>query len=118
MGLDGDHPDRDRDISAELRAAWLDGANHHAVVMQGHRNVWYHRWYDRYVNKTTVYLPDELKRAVTRTARGRGISEAAVIREAIADAVSRGGAALRGPVFASDVLMADDVDSHLAGFGE
>lgn len=97
----------------------LGVADHHALVhATTPRNVWYHRWYYPYVNKTTVYLPDELKRAVTRTARGRGISEAAVIREAIADAVSRGGAALRGPVFASDVLMADDVDSHLAGFGE
>ena len=71
------------------------------------------------MNKTTVYLPDELKRAVTRTAQGRGISEAAVIREAIASAVVRAaGADVRGPVFASDVLMADDVDSHLAGFGD
>ena len=65
-----------------------------------------------------MYLPNELKRAVTRTARGRGISEAAVIREAITDAVMQGGAAVHGPVFASDVLMADDADSHLAGFGE
>jgi len=116
--LDGDHPDGERDISAVLSAACSALPTNHAVAMQGHLDVWYHRWYYRYVNKTTVYLPDELKRAVTRTARGRGISEAAVIREAIADAVSRGGAALRGPVFASDVLMADDVDPHLAGFGE
>lgn len=70
------------------------------------------------MNKTTVYLPDELKRAVTASARRRSISEAEVIRQAIADAVASEPAPPRGAVFASDVLIAEDVDAHLAGFGE
>lgn len=37
--------------------------------------------------KTTVYLPEELKRGVEREARRQEISEAEVIRRAIADAV-------------------------------
>lgn len=42
------------------------------------------------MDKTTVYLPDELKAAVKRAARQRGVSEAQVIRESIRAAV--GGA--------------------------
>lgn len=70
------------------------------------------------VNKTTVYLPDELKRAVTASSRRRAISEAEVIRQAIADAVSNEELPPRGPLFASAVLLADDVEAQLAGFGE
>jgi len=69
------------------------------------------------VNKTTVYLPDDLKRAVAGSARWRGVSEAQVIREAIAAAVMTTSMPPRWPVFASDVLLADDVDAHLDGFG-
>lgn len=36
------------------------------------------------MQKTTVYLPAELKRAVTRIARARKCSEADVIRDALA----------------------------------
>lgn len=39
--------------------------------------------------KTTVYLPESLKAAVEREALRRGVSEAEVIRQAIADAVAR-----------------------------
>lgn len=70
------------------------------------------------MNKTTVYLPDELKRAVTASARRRSISEAEVIRRAVADAVASEQPPPRTALFASDVLMADDIDAHLAGFGE
>lgn len=70
------------------------------------------------MNKTTVYLPDELKRAVTAAARRRSISEAEVIRQAVADAVADDEPPRHGALFASDALMADDVDSHLTGFGE
>lgn len=41
------------------------------------------------VNRTTIYLPDDLKAAVERTARAEGRTEADVIREAIADALRR-----------------------------
>lgn len=70
------------------------------------------------VKKTTVYLSDELKRAVAASARRREISEAEVIRQAIADAVSDATLPPRTALFASDELMADDVDANLGGFGE
>ena len=42
----------------------------------------------RTVHKTTVYLPDELREALALTATARGLSEAAVIRQAIAAEVA------------------------------
>ncbi len=66
--------------------------------------------------KTTLYLPDDLKEAVVREARHRGIAEAEVIREAIAAAVSR--PAPRAGVFASDEAFAARADEFLAGFGD
>ncbi len=49
----------------------------------------------------------------------RGISEAEVIRQAVADAVAGDEIPRpRSALFSSDVLMADDVDAHLAGFGQ
>jgi hypothetical protein len=68
------------------------------------------------MNKTTVYLPDELKTAVGREARRRGIAEAQVIREAIASAVVR--PAPRSGLFTSSEHMASRVDHLLDGFGE
>jgi hypothetical protein len=72
------------------------------------------------VNKTTIYLPDELKQAVERTAVGTGRSEAQVIRDAITAVV---GSAMpprpRGALFASgDSSLSESVDEALAGFGE
>jgi Ribbon-helix-helix protein, copG family len=72
----------------------------------------------RGVTKTTVYLPDDLKRALTSTARRRHISEAELIRQAVAAAVADEAPQRRGAVFSSDLLLADDVDAHLTGFGE
>ena len=70
------------------------------------------------MEKTTIYFPEELKRAVRRYARRRGISEAEVIRQAVADAVAGDEIPRpRSALFSSDVLMADDVDAHLDGFG-
>jgi hypothetical protein len=68
------------------------------------------------VQKTTVYLPDELKAAVTGEARRRGVAEAEVIRSAIAAAVSRPKP--RGGLFASEEPLADRVDELLGGFGD
>ncbi|MGH3568292.1 MAG: antitoxin [Pseudonocardia sp.] len=62
-------------------------------------------------------MPDELKRAVTASVRRRAISEAELIRLAIANVVDV-DVPQRGALFASEVLLAEDVDSHLAGFGE
>lgn len=70
------------------------------------------------VEKTTIYFPAELKRAVRRYASRRGISKAEVIRRAVADAVADDEIPRpRGALFSSDVLMADDVDTRLDGFG-
>jgi Ribbon-helix-helix protein, copG family len=69
-----------------------------------------------HVQKTTVYLPDELKSAIAREARRRGVAEAEVIRSAIAEALERPRP--RGALFASDEPLAGRVDELLAGFGE
>lgn len=65
-------------------------------------------------HKTTVYLPDDLKAAVTRSALQQGSSEAAVIRAAIAAAVShprpRAG-------FIDAEPFAERTDELLDGFG-
>jgi hypothetical protein len=73
------------------------------------------------MQKTTVYLPDDLKGAVERKARAEGLSEAQVIREAVAAAT----AAYRNPpkprvgfVKSGDGHLAERVDELLAeGFG-
>jgi predicted transcriptional regulator len=65
--------------------------------------------------KTTVYLTDELKAGVEREARLRGMSEAEVIRRAIA-------AAVRAPRPRAGIIdgepFADRVDELLDGFGQ
>ncbi len=63
--------------------------------------------------KTTIYLPDELKRAVEREAARRGESEAEVMRSAIAAAVSRPSP--RGGLFDAKPF-AERADELLAGF--
>jgi predicted transcriptional regulator len=66
--------------------------------------------------KTTIYLPDDLKAAVEREAKLRGTSEAQLIRDAIAVAVTRPRP--RGGLYASGEPIADRVDELLKGFGE
>jgi hypothetical protein len=71
------------------------------------------------VNKTTVYLPDDLRDGVKRLARTRGVPEAEVIREAIRAAVST----LRplpkfGLIAGNGELIADRVDELLKGDAE
>lgn len=70
------------------------------------------------MDKTTVYLPDELKAAVKRAARQRGVSEAQVIRESIRAAVSGAKPPPRGGLYAGSEPIARRVDELLAGFGE
>jgi hypothetical protein len=72
------------------------------------------------MNKTTVYLPDELKRSVARMAAASGKSEAEVIRDAIA-ALARASGRPRptGGLFASgDPSLSARAEEALAGFGE
>jgi plasmid stability protein len=70
--------------------------------------------------KTTVYLPDDLKEALTRMAATTGRSEADLIREALAALVRTADRPRpRGGLFASgDRSLASHVDEALAGFGE
>lgn len=67
------------------------------------------------MNKTTIYLPDDLKDAVAREARQRGIPEAEVIRQAIASALSR--PTPRGGLFAT-TPFAERADELMKGFGD
>jgi|FLYL01.1.fsa_nt_gi predicted transcriptional regulator len=65
--------------------------------------------------KTTIYLPLELKRAVEAEARRSGLSEAEVIRRAVAQAVGRPRP--QGGLYEAEPI-AERVDELLRGFGE
>jgi len=69
--------------------------------------------------KTTVYLPEDLKDRLAHLARERGTSEAALIREAVAELVAASRPKPRLGLFASgDGGIAERVDEELAkGFG-
>lgn len=72
------------------------------------------------MERTTVYLPAGLKRAVARVAAAKGVSAAELIRETLRAALA-GGAAPRPrlPLFASGrPRLAERVGQALAGFGE
>ena len=68
------------------------------------------------MRKTTVYLPDSLKREVERRARRRSCSEAEVIRQAIRDAIARPEP--RPGIIPGGDSWAERVDDHLGGFGD
>jgi hypothetical protein len=72
------------------------------------------------MQKTTVYVPDDLKQALARTAAARGCSEAELIREALrAMTAELASPRPRLPLFNSrKPRLADNVDQALAGFGE
>jgi plasmid stability protein len=72
------------------------------------------------VTKTTVYLPDELKQALTRIAASSGRSEAGLIREAIRALVSGSESPRpRGALFESgDPSLSAQAQAALGGFGE
>lgn len=78
----------------------------------------------RDVVKTTLYLPDDLKRQVEAAAKRRGISEAEFYREALRKAVASPRLMPRGALFASGIGpgtsdLSSRVDEVLAeGFGE
>jgi len=72
------------------------------------------------MEKTTVYLPADLKRALARTAAARGQSEAALLREALSAVTARSTPPRpRLPLFDSGKPgLAERTDRALAGFGE
>lgn len=80
----------------------------------------YHTCYHTPMIKTTVYLPEPLKRQLQRLAKRLGTSEAQLIRDALERAVKeRRAPRPRLPLFASNEPdLAERVDEALAGFGE
>ena len=72
------------------------------------------------MEKTTVYLPVELKRSLRRLAVASGRSEADLIRQAIAAQVhTTQHPRPRGQLFASgDSSLSERTDEALAGFGD
>jgi Arc/MetJ-type ribon-helix-helix transcriptional regulator len=73
------------------------------------------------MKRTTVYLPEELKAALERTAAAQGKSEAEVVRAALELATrARAYPRPRLPLFDSgDCTLAERTDKELAsGFGE
>jgi Arc/MetJ-type ribon-helix-helix transcriptional regulator len=72
------------------------------------------------MKRTTVYLPDELKAALERTAAAQGKSEAEVVRSALSAATEEHAYPPPTlPLFESeDPTLAERVDEELAaGFG-
>lgn len=71
------------------------------------------------MRKTTVYLPPELKQALTRLARQRRCSEAELLREAVARLAGEAEAPHpKLPLFRSArPSIAEDIDRSLEGFG-
>jgi len=73
----------------------------------------------RWVIKTTVYLPDELKLELGRISATSGRSEAELIREAIRSLVATTARPRpRGALFTSEGGAAERDEKLLAGFGE
>ena len=70
------------------------------------------------MEKTTLYLPEELKAAVRRAAAQRGVSEAEVIRESIRQVVGGVRPRPRGGLFASGLPVARHDEELLSGFGQ
>lgn len=72
--------------------------------------------------KTTLYIPEELKRALERRAVEEGVSEAALIRRALQQEVGDAPPPRpRVPLFDVDLGdpgLAERVDELLEGFGE
>ncbi|MFO1221970.1 MAG: CopG family transcriptional regulator [Burkholderiaceae bacterium] len=71
------------------------------------------------MEKTTVYVPPEVKRALGRLASARGTSEAELIREALRKIVAEAPAPRpRLPLIESGKrMLAERVDEALEGFG-
>ena len=72
------------------------------------------------MKRTTIFLPEELKAALERTAAAEGTSEAEIVRRALAAATAaHSHPRPRLPLFESgDATLAERVDEELAaGFG-
>lgn len=74
------------------------------------------------MKQTTIYLPDDLKERLERAAAEARCSEAALVREALVEALARREARPTTPLFNEgwgDPDIAANIDEHLArtGFG-
>jgi hypothetical protein len=72
------------------------------------------------VRKTTVYLPDDLKRELERTASATGRSEAELIQDAVQALIAahRRPRPQGGLFDGDDPTLSEHVDEALAGFAE
>lgn len=70
------------------------------------------------MEKTTLYLPDDLKTAIKRAAGRQGVSEAEVVRQSIRQAVGNDRPRPHGGLFSGSQPIARQADELLAGFGE
>jgi hypothetical protein len=72
------------------------------------------------MHKTTIYLPDDIKRALGQVAAARGCTEAQLVREALLSLTRRASPPRpRLPLFKSKrPRLAERVDEALAGFGQ
>jgi hypothetical protein len=71
------------------------------------------------MERTTVYLPTDLKAALRQKARASGVSEAELIRRAVAEMVSTSDRPRpRGGLFASKELAGTRDEEMLTGFGD
>ncbi len=70
------------------------------------------------MEKTTLYLPEDLKVAVKRAAAERGVSEAEIIRESIRVSVGGVRPRPRGALYSSGRPIARQAEELLVGFGE
>lgn len=69
------------------------------------------------MEKTTVYLPQDLKAAIKRVAQQRGVSEAEIIRESIREVVGGVRPQPRGGLYSGPEPIARQADDLLDGFG-
>jgi hypothetical protein len=72
------------------------------------------------MQKTTVYIPSDVKLALGKVATARGLSEAEVIRQALRAATAEiASPRPRVPLFKSGKpRLAEQIDDALTGFGE
>lgn len=70
------------------------------------------------MDKTTIYLPADLRSAIKRAARRRGVSEAEVVRDSIRTVIGAERPRPKGGLFASGAPIARQDEEHLGGFGE
>lgn len=71
------------------------------------------------MNKTTIYLTDDLRDGVKRIAQTRGVAEAEVIRDAIRQVVAKERPKPKFGLFSGDgSSVAENMDEWMKGFGE